>query len=83
MQNASIKRHMKNQHPTMESQYTCRPTNTTTPSIIFRIQQIVKGQLSKCPVPGCSGGGTERFTMYRHFCYRHPEHDIVIEEDGM
>ena len=28
------------------------------------------------------GGGRDKFGLYRHFCLRHPEADIIIEEDG-
>ena len=28
------------------------------------------------------GGGRDKFGIYRHFCLRHPEADIIIEEDG-
>ena len=43
---------------------------------------VVKGKANKCPVEVCTGGGRDKFGIYRHFCLRHPEADIIIEEDG-
>ena len=33
------------------------------------------------PVPGCSGGEKDTFTIYRHFCNRYPKASIVISGD--
>ena len=41
-----------------------------------------KGRMNPCPVPGCEGGATTKFSMYQHFAWRHPEATIRIEGDG-
>ena len=35
-----------------------------------------------CPVPECTGFVTSRVGLGRHFVYRHPEHTVVIAEEG-
>ena len=44
---------------------------------------IKKGKYNNCPIPGCTGGSYDKFGMYRHFCYRHPDATIVIKGDGL
>ena len=29
-----------------------------------------------------TGGGKDKFSIYRRFCYIHPDADIIIAEDG-
>ena len=48
----------------------------------YRVERM-KGKFNKCPVTHCTGGGKEKFGMYRHFYYRHPKADILVEEDGI
>jgi hypothetical protein len=36
----------------------------------------------KCPVPNCEGKASNRYSLRRHFMYRHPEASLVIEEEG-
>lgn len=43
---------------------------------------INKGKHDKCLVPGCTGGSKDKFGMYRHFAYWHPEVKIRKDEDG-
>ena len=40
------------------------------------------GKFNQCPVPNCTGGGKDKFGIYRHFCLLHPKDSIVINEDG-
>ena len=47
------------------------------------LDKVIKGQHNACPVPGCMGGGREKFSIYRHFIYRHLDNEIVISEDGI
>ena len=40
-----------------------------------------RGCFNRCPVPGCSGGGKDTFSVYRHFANRHPDAEIEIRGD--
>ena len=76
----SMKRHLLRQHDIKyDSKYQCRQVGATG---TFQIDKIIRGESNECPIPGCSGGGKDRSTFYRHFCYRHPDADIVVKEDG-
>ena len=44
--------------------------------------KVRKGTFNQCPVVNCSGGGRDKFGVYRHFCFRHPQATIIIDEDG-
>ena len=78
--NASLKRHMEQQHSIINTnRYICREVQETGRySLTFQ-----KGKTNKCPVPQCTGGGRDKFGIYRHFCFMHPRADIVITEDGI
>ena len=82
MQIASLNRHMKTQHvgTAQQIQYKCREVDNTFDGKMFQIQEFKSGM--QCPVPGCSGRGADKFSMYRHFTLKHPRSDIIIEEDG-
>ena len=74
---ASLKRHMETQHSVTTNKYVCREAQDTgSYNIDFH-----RGKFNNCPVPQCTGGGKEKFGIYRHFCLIHPQADIVINED--
>ena len=81
MQNASLQRHMMNQHSRQHQVYRCREAKERGDT--YTIENIRKGRHNECPVEGCNGGGKEKFHIYRHFCIRHPEDKIIISEDGV
>ena len=43
--------------------------------------RVVKGVHNACPVPGCGGGGTDKFSFYQHFAWRHNDATVHIEGD--
>ena len=61
---------MEQQHGVKDGQYLCREINTT--KAIFKVR-IEKGKNNRCPIPGCVGGAKDKFRMYRHFAWKHPE----------
>ena len=79
MQNASIKRHMQTIHARAEKKYICREIQDTEEEYYVEYQ---KGIYNKCPVANCTGGGKDKFGLYRHFNLRHPNANIIIEQDG-
>jgi hypothetical protein len=78
MTKASLQRHMMQQHGQKPEQYLYREAGTTA---CFNLH-IVKGVHNNCPVPGCTGGSKDKFGMYRHFCFRHHEAKLTIQDDG-
>ena len=80
LQATSLRRHMQRQHNEDNTKYLCQPAQ---PHRQYSIECIIKGKFNYCPVDGCTGGGKDRSTSYRHFCYRHPNDDIIIQEDGI
>ena len=81
LQYASLKRHIERHHPeTIPTLYTCPLVGSTG---IYVLDTVVKGKHNACPVPGCVGGGRDKFSMYRHFSYRHPHDEIVVSDDGV
>ena len=79
LQNASLKRHLEQQHDTTTPTYQCRPTEETGH---YTIRTLEKGNFTQCPVMGCTGGGKDKFSMYRHFCFKHNSAMLTIQEDG-
>ena len=49
---------------------------------IYYVDEIICGKNNKCPVDGCTGGGKDGSKFYRHFCYQHPNAEIIIRSDG-
>ena len=80
LQRGSLQRHMEQQHGIRDGQYLCREVNTTETTFNVR---IVKGKDNRCPIPGCVGGSKDKFGMYRHFAWKHPEKSIIIDDDGL
>ena len=78
LKKASLQRHMEQQHQQKPEQYLYREVGTAA---CFNVD-VEKGRHNKCPVPGCTGGSKDKFGMYRHFCFRHQEAKLVIQEDG-
>ena len=79
MQVASMRRHLQRAHGDRSSTYVCRPVGS---SGTYRMETFQTGRFNNCPVAGCTGGGTDRSTFYRHFCLQHPNADIIITDDG-
>ena len=79
LQIASLRRHILRQHGTTEPQYQCREVSQPA---VFTIESVTKGSFNPCPVTTCTGGGRDKFGLYRHFAYIHPEAEITIAEDG-
>ena len=79
LQAASMRRHLLRQHNTTVREYKCIDIGATG---TYYIDDIQRKQFNKCPVAGCTGGGTDKSTFYRHFCLRHPNADIIIKSDG-
>ena len=44
--------------------------------------KIEKGKNNMCPIPECPATTKDKFGMYRHFCFRHVNAKIIINEDG-
>ena len=75
MTNASLKRHKKLIHKIDSFSYciAARPiTGTFSTSIETGIRNL-------CPVAECSGSATNRYRMYRHFAYIHPEATLIVD----
>ena len=80
LQKGSLQRHMEQQHGIKDGQYLCREVNRDETTFNIR---VVKGKNNKCPIPGCVGGAKDKFGMYRHFAWKHPEKNITIDDDGV
>ena len=79
LQTASMRRHLLRQHNKDVREYKCLDVGATG---TYYIDDIQRKQFNPCPVDGCTGGGTDKSTFYRHFCLRHPNADIIIRSDG-
>ena len=64
----SISRHMKTIHASKPTRYS---PITETENGTYRIR-VKKNQRTECPVEGCPGGGMDKHSIYRHFCFKHP-----------
>ena len=73
----SLDRHMKEQHNITSTQY---PERKVSESGEYEIG-FVKNSFNACPVENCSGGGRDKFGLYRHFCLRHPGATLIIRGD--
>ena len=84
MQMASLNRHIKTQHNRHnDNQYQCTPVDDSNiKGKIFNLNWNTNTR-NHCPIPGCSGGGNDKSTMYRHFNLMHPLADIIIDVDGL
>jgi len=78
MLNVSLKRHMTTIHREEKVTYRCREVGTTG----TYLAKVIKGEANACPVPGCEGGGRDKFSFYQHFAWRHNGATIRIEGDG-
>ena len=74
----SLKRHMATIHKEEQVRYQCRKVEEKG----MYVAKVVKGINNRCPVPGCEGGGTDKFSFYQHFAWRHNGATIRIEGDG-
>ena len=79
LQAASMRRHLLRKHNTTVREYKCNEIGATG---TYYIDDIQRKHFNKCPVAGCTGGGTDKSTFYRHFCLRHPNANIIINSDG-
>ena len=43
---------------------------------------IEAGKQNGCPILGCTGGSKHKWEMYCHFCLKHAEAKLVIQEEG-
>ena len=77
---AHLQRHMKEMHGVYPNRYLTKESPTKWDQT-FNIQ-ITRGKLNNCPIPGCTGGSKDKFGMYRHFCLRHVEANLIISGDG-
>ena len=78
MKGGSIKRHMLQQHGKETERYKDRRRGTRE-----RVEvEVVNGRRNACPIPGCTGNSMDKFGMYRHFCYRHPEASVSVNGDA-
>ena len=80
LKKGSLQRHMEQQHGVKDGQYLCRKVEMSKAT--FRVE-IDKGKNNKCPIPGCVGGAKDKFGMYRHFAWKHPEKDLSVDDDGV
>ena len=69
---------MINIHSVNTEKYTCREVQNHE---LYRMD-VTRGNFNNCPVPNCTGGGRDKFGIYRHFCLIHPRADIIINDDG-
>lgn len=61
MSKASLPRHMLQQHLMRENKYSCREAE----AVEKYGMEVKKGKFNSCPVKGCSGGGRDKFKVYR------------------
>ena len=47
-------------------------------ALLFEVQMAAGKTYTPCPVVGCMGGASDLHVMYRHFAYRHPEVEVII-----
>ena len=66
---------MIQQHKLKPEKYLYNKKGTTS---TFHID-IKKGECNKCPIPGCVGSSRDKFRMYRHFCFRHNDAELIIK----
>jgi len=79
LKQVSLQRHMLSQHKRdMPTQYVEREIGVRGNYVLMN---YTRGSFNECPVPGCSGGGKDTFSVYRHFANRHPDADIEIRGD--
>ena len=77
----SLQRHMEKQHNLKPERYLYSEKETQTTSSSFKVK-IIRGKRNKCPIPGCPGESKDKFGMYRHFCLKHVETNLIIDGDG-
>ena len=65
--NGSMRRHMKTIHHEEPGIYRCREVGKG--ETYFMEVHGGKGKTTQCPVPGCGGGATTKFSMYQHFAW--------------
>ena len=82
MQAASLQRHLETQHDVYRSFVLNRDLEGERPPATFRADEDTETGSYCCPVPGCCGGAHTRFTLRRHFVFRHPQDLVVIPAEG-
>ena len=81
MRKVSLQRHLLSQHGTKSVTYESRDLTCPLANGTHTLWNFTKGRFNKCPFPNCVGGGKDTFGIYRHFCNRHPNADIIIRGD--
>jgi len=74
-----LQMHMEKVHQTPVEKYRRRKVGTDA---TFVVDVNRRGQETQCPVLGCEGRGTNKFTFYRNFAWRHPEATLLVTADG-
>ncbi|KAL7427260.1 hypothetical protein ACHAXH_000579 [Discostella pseudostelligera] len=82
MQAASLRSHLETQHDVFRSFVLNRELEGDQPAATFRADVDTTTSLYYCPVPGCPGEASTPISLRRHFIFRHPQHLVVIPQEG-
>ena len=82
MQVASLCSHLESQHDVFRSFVLNRDLEREL-SMSIRADVDTATGLYDCPVPNCPGGASTLFTLRKHFIFRHPQHLVVIPQEGL
>ena len=83
LQERSLPSHLTRFHPEVAAaQHTpTLPQAELEEPASYRVS--VPGSLrTSCPVPDCDFSHDVRYNLRRHFAFRHPQHQLVIDEEG-
>jgi len=79
----SLRRHMVQIHGAERTTYVCPDAEVGGSPLSFSILMGRRGMMIPCPVVGYMGGAGESFSMYRHFAYKHPNVDLIVNKDPL
>jgi len=76
--------HRLHQHGTPLSQSRLETAHDPEPAPdLYIVSMPTRKFKIDCPVPGCPGGATDRFSLRRHFMHRHLLDMLIIQEEGI
>ena len=89
LQFRSLRRYLQMKHPTVMASaaptpvsHPVPPSQLTVPPELFVVSMPTRKFCIECPVPGCPGKATDRFSLHCHFFFRHLTHTICIHKEG-
>lgn len=77
MLNGSLQRHVLTMHKEGKEKCKCRGVRDTGTYFV----NVATGEDNKCPVPGCGGGGADKFSFYQHLAWQHNKATIRLQGD--